>query len=104
MEFHPKKCKVLHFGSKNPEHQYMIGNSKVIPTNYEKDLGVTISDNLKWAEHIKNCVNKANRMIGLVKRTFSYLDEDMFITLYKTFIRPLLEYCPEVWSPHLEKI
>ena len=103
MEFHPHKCKVLHFGSKNTENEYVIGNNKIMPANYEKDLGVTISDDLKWTEHIKICANKANRMIGLIRRTFSYIDQEMFLMLYKTFIRPLVEYCPEVWNPHLEK-
>ena len=42
-------------------------------------------------------------MIGMVKRTFSYMDEDMFNALYKTFIRPMLEYSPQVWNPHLAR-
>ena len=46
---------------------------------------------------------KANRMIGIIKKTFSYLNKDMFIALYKAFIRPHLEYCPEIWNPHLVK-
>ena len=97
MEFHPKKCKLLYFGRKNAEHHL------IEPTNHEKDLGVVISDTLSWDEHIKGCVSKANRMIGIIKRTFSYINKDMFLLLYKTFVRPHLEYCPEVWNPHLSK-
>ena len=103
MEFHPTKCKVLHFGKKNKEHQYLLGDQPIQPTNHEKDLGIVISDTLGWAEQIKTCVAKANRMIGIIKRTFSYINKEMFLVLYKTFIRPHLEYCPEVWSPHLCK-
>ena len=103
MYFHPKKCKVVHFGHKNIEHQYTIGKDSIAPTNFEKDLGIIISDDLKWSRHVDKCVNKANRMTGIIKRTFSYMNKDMFLTLYKTFIRPHLEYCPEVWNPHLSK-
>ena len=40
----------------------------------EKDLGVTFQTDLKFNKHIVNCVNKANRMIGIIKRTFVSLD------------------------------
>ena len=103
MEFHPRKCKVVHFGTKNQEHSYKIGGHNISPNNHEKYLGVTLSDTLGWSEHINNCAMKANRMIGIIKKTFSYLNKDMFIALYNAFIRPHLEYCPEIWNPHLVK-
>ena len=103
MYFYPKMCKVLHFGYKNTEHKYSIGTDSVSPSNFEKDLGIIISDDLKWSRHIDKCVTKANRMIGIIKRTFSHMNKDMFLALYKTFIRPQLEYCPEIWNPHLCK-
>ena len=68
-----------------------------------KDLGITISNDLKWAKHIAICVKKANRMIGLIKHTFSHMDKDMFLCLYKSLVRPLLEYNPQVWNPYMVK-
>ena len=62
-----------------------------------------IPDTLTWSEHIANSTKKANRMIGIIKRTFSHMNKDIFLSLYRTFIRPHLEYCPEVWSPYLVK-
>ena len=103
MDFHPTKCKILHFGHKNGEHQYNIGKNSITPVNFEKDLGIIISDDLKWTRHVDHCVTKANRMIGILKRTFSFMDKEMFLSLYKTFVRPHLEYCPEVWNPYLCK-
>ena len=103
MEFHPKKCKVLHFGNKNEEHPYTIGGQSITPANNEKDLGITLSDTLGWSVHINNCAMKANRMVGIIKKTFSYMDKDMFLALYKALIRPRLEYSPEVWNPHQVK-
>jgi hypothetical protein len=65
------------------------------------DLGVTFQNNLKFDKHITNCVNNANRLLGLIKRTFDYIDKDMLVTLYKALVRPLLEYATPVWSPYL---
>jgi hypothetical protein len=39
----------------------------------------------------------------MIRRTFSYIDKESFLVLYKSFVRPHLEYCVQVWSPHLEK-
>ena len=69
----------------------------------EKYLGVTIKNNLKWESHIANCVKKGNRMIGMIKKTFTYMNKDMFNSLYKALVRPMLEYCTQIWNPHLEK-
>ena len=39
----------------------------------------------------------------MIRRTFSYLDEKILAQLFKVFIRPHLEYCQQVWAPHLVK-
>lgn len=69
----------------------------------EKDLGVTFQSDLKFDSHICNCVNKANRILGVIKRTFSFLDAESFIPLYKTLVRPHLEYATTIWLPYLQK-
>jgi len=37
------------------------------------------------------------------KRNFKRLDEEDFLLIYKTYIRPHMEYCVQAWSPHLAK-
>ncbi|XP_072039474.1 uncharacterized protein [Amphiura filiformis] len=69
----------------------------------EKDLGVIFDPTLKFSKHVGTISNKANRIVGLIKRTFDYMDEDMFRPLYKTLVRPHLEYANCVWSPFLQK-
>ena len=49
----------------------------------EKDLGVTFCETLKFGKHILKCVNKVNKILGIVKRSFTYMDRDIFIQLYK---------------------
>ncbi len=102
------KCKVLHMGFNNENHRYTMldkDNNYVALNSVEeeKDLGVTFERNLKFDKHISNCVNKAQRTVGLIRRSFDYMDSDMFLTLYKSLVRPILEYSTCVWSPYLKK-
>ena len=76
---------------------------QISPVDHEKDLGVTFEDNLKFERHITDCVNKAQRVLSLIRRSFDYMEKDMFIILYKSIVRPLLEYSTMVWSPYLKK-
>merc|ERR1712015_437426 len=66
-----------------------------------KDLGVTIDDELKFEEHITRKVQVANGIVGQIRRSFSFLNAETFRRLYVAFVRPHLEYCQAVWSPHL---
>jgi hypothetical protein len=67
----------------------------------ERDLGVTITPDLKWDQHIKIITGKAYGLLNEIRRTFETLDEEMFLILYKSLVRPHLEYCIQAWSPHL---
>ena len=51
---------------------------------------------------MKDAVSKANSMLGMLKRTFTYFDDEIYLILYKTFIRPHLEFAISVWSPYLK--
>ena len=64
----------------------------------EKDVGVTINSKLKFDEHIQNQVNKANKMMGLIRRSFKCLYIRSFRLLFKSIVRPHLEYASSVWS------
>ena len=66
-----------------------------------KDLGILFQDNLKFSEHINKIVSSANSRLGIIRNTFHELSEHNFIVLYKSFVRPILEYCCTTWSPHL---
>jgi len=67
-----------------------------------KDLGVIIDCKLKFQDHIKQKINKAYSMFGIlrIRRNFKEMDVDSFISLYKVFMRSHLEYSESVWNPH----
>lgn len=71
------KCKVMHVGKKNNDYEYSMttaeGNMILKTAKKEKDLGVTVDENLTFSEHIGKIVKKAYRNLGLVKRSFKYM-------------------------------
>ena len=108
MTFNVAKCKVLHIGKDNPLFEYEMmdtnANSHKLKTvESEKDLGVYIQNNLKFDQHISHSVNRANKLVGLIKHAFSFLNEETLLVLYKTLIRPILDYGNTLWFPTLKK-
>ena len=103
--FNNAKCKCIHFNKDNPKHNYYLktenGNFNIENTNEEKDLGITFDNNLKFDIHITTSVNKANKILGLIKRNFKYIDKQIFNQLFKSLVRPHLEYGQCIWSPFL---
>ena len=89
----------MHLGKKNPKTTYDMDGTCLVEMLEEKDLGVLIDNSLDFGKHIKNIVAKANRMLGMIKISFACLNSKMFLNLYKTLVRPLLEYCVQVRSP-----
>ena len=105
--FNVEKCKVMHIGKNNPETKYTMkkgeNSSDIATCEEEKDLGVTFDRNLNFNKHIELAIGKANKMLGLIKRTFSYLTKDIFLKLYKSLVRPHLEYGNIIWNRLLKK-
>ena len=99
LPFNLGKCKCMHMGDKNEKHRYLMRNTEVQVTTEEKDLGITIDDQLKFHRHTNIVVNKANQILGLIAKTFETLDEDSLPRLYKALVRPHLEYGNVIWGP-----
>ena len=80
-----------------------MGDTVLEETTCEKDLGVQIDNRLTFSDHINEKVNKANSIMGVVRRAFRHLDAKTFNLLYKGTVRPHLEYAVPIWNPHLKK-
>ena len=106
LRFNADKCHVLTLGrfeNIRHTHRYKIGGRELEHVFEEKDLGVHVDSDLSFEEHITTKVRKANQIMGLIRRSFTYLDEKSFVRLYTALVRPHLEYAQSVWSPHLKK-
>ena len=64
------------------------------------DLGIVFDDQLKFHHHTTQVTTKANRVLGLIKKSFEYLDSTMLTCLFNTLVRPILEYNNPIWGPH----
>ena len=101
--FNNDKCKCIQYGKNNPKHSYHFdtqkGTQEIKVDSEEKDLGVIFDSSLKFDLHINSIVNKANKILGLIKRNFNYIDSGIFIKLFKALVRPHLEYANVIWHP-----
>ena len=102
MRFNVRKCKVLHLGRRNPHYEYNMGDLTLETATEEKDLGVIIDEKLKFDKHTEAQVNKANKVLGLIRRSFETLDKETLVWLFKALVRPHLEYCNTVTYPVYE--
>lgn len=102
LTFNKSKCKHVHFGPPN-NAKYQMGGDIITQSTEEKDIDITIYEKLKFQIHINNQTKKANQRLGMIKRSFIYMDNNMFTTLYTSIVRPHLEYGSNVWSVIIKK-
>ena len=69
-----------------------------------KYLGVTITQNLSWKEHITKIINKANSTRGFLQRNLRQCSINVKSLAYVTYVRPIVEYASVVWSPHTQAL
>ena len=62
-----------------------------------KLLGVTFDSQLSFRSHLRSLAIRANQRLVLLRKAARYLDSPGILTVYKGFVRPVLEYSPLVW-------
>ena len=127
MNFNVDKCAVMHIGFiilyiilNNIQHTimlyvatiiqlcciqlccitYNIRNQQLIATEEQRDLGITITEDLKWQKRTEKNCNTGNRVLGFVASNFNHKSTELMFPLYKSLVRPHLEYAVQFWSPH----
>ena len=94
----------MHFGTSNLNGVYKMNDINLQKTDQEKDLGVFITKDCKSSIQCTKAAQKAMNSLRVIKRTFKYITIiDSFTFLYKTYIRPHLEYVITAWNPCLIK-
>lgn len=106
LRFNLDKCKVMHMG-RNVNFTYTLkqGTERqmLAETDEERDLGVAVRSNLSVSKQCIQAARKASRVLGMIRRQFKVLTKDSFLILYKSYVRPHLEYAIQAWSPYLRK-
>ena len=102
LHFNVGKCKVMHMGTENARADMSMvdGTRHTLreKTSLEKDLGIWFSNTMKPADHVTHAVYKANQILGLIRRSFVYLDQQLMKQLFTA-----LEYGNVIWHPHLQR-
>lgn len=103
MEFNNSKFEHLQYGKNEDLHAetyYMTSNGrKIEKKQHVKDLGVIMSHDCSFTEHINNVVKKAEEVSGWILRTFNTRARSPMLTLWKQLVIPHLDYCSQLWSP-----
>ena len=82
---------------------YKMRDTVLGTTVKEKDLGVTISADMKVSEQYGIAASNGNQILGLIRRNITYKGKKLIIPLYKAIVIPHLEYCIQVWRPYHKK-
>ena len=102
VSFNPSKTKLVTFHHKrgivqfNPVQmdQVVLENSPCL----ERLLGLKLTPDLKWNSYILSVAKEAGRMVGSFYRSKKFLTPAAILYLYKSQIRPKMEYCCHIWS------
>lgn len=104
MLFNEDKFELLRYGRN--EHikeftDYQGPNQNIINEKSSvKDLGVTMSNNLTFTEHINKVCNKVKQLCGWILRTFKSRSMKVLKPLWVSLVQPHIDYCSQLWAPH----
>ena len=103
MSFNNLKFENLRFGSDSTMKMttsYTSPSGSIINTkDHVKDLGVTMSADGSFSQHIRNICQSARNMCSWILRTFFDRSQDLMLTTWKSLVLPILDYCSQLWCP-----
>ncbi len=105
MAFNPSKCVSMHLSRKKKisKHTYHLNHTPLEEVRSCKYLGITISNNLSWSDHVNLTSSKASRAVGFLRRNLRACPETVRARAYTTLVRPIIEYAGAVWDPYVQQ-
>jgi hypothetical protein len=104
MQFNENKFELLRYGKnqhiKDSTSYYGPNGRTIERTECVKDLGVKMSDTLRFTDHIETICTKVRQKCGWIIRTFHARDLHTMKTLWCSIVQPHIDYCSQLWTPH----
>ena len=69
-----------------------FNNIPVAQTSSQKHLGMQLDKKINFEEHLRKVESKVNKTIGITRKLQNVLPLSALLTIYKSFIRPHLDY------------
>ena len=106
IRFNATKCFVLRLSrARSPKQfKYTLGGTTLAETTSHSYLGIEITGDLKWGNHIHSITAKANRALGFIRRNLYSCPKELKATAYQTLVRPHLEFSCTVWDPYTQEL
>ena len=78
--------------TKSSHPQVFVNDIPVYCVSFQKHLGIYLGEKLNFNHHIKEKMTKAMKGISVIKRSSKALPRKSLLTIYKSFVRPHLDY------------
>ena len=106
MKFYVAKCHSMRVTGYLPSNQihfdYSLHQQTLEQVQSAKYLGITITDNLEWGQHVSEISSKATKTLGFLQRNLALATRHTRNVANQTFVRPQLEYAAPIWQPYNE--
>lgn len=102
MRFNAKKCYIMSIRQRSSRF-YTLSGHILQQVQQNPYLGVILSDDLKWEQHINKITGKASSTLGFLRRNLKMCPANSKKLAYITLIRSTLEYAASAWDPYLSK-
>ena len=103
LELNPQKCLLVQYNprstARNYQPKYKINGTDVMQKAEARDLGILISEDMKFHCQVNSVCGRATREIHRIRRCFLTRTPSFLADMYKTYVRPHMEYAVEVWNP-----
>ena len=105
MQFNIAKCQLLSISNKKSTSKFDCtpDSQSLTPTDEHDYLGVRCRRDLRWSSHCSKVSSRANKSLGLLRRTHKPCCERVKEQAYLSIVRPIAEYAAPVWSPHTNR-